>query len=97
MVQVTNRTRTEYRVRIGSATPPAGEVRFKSHFKLSTNRTIAVIKLVKIMIKNTNVDLSAMNAWGTKAWDGCLQATAINYYSLYTFLTIIIIIIIIKR
>ena len=30
------------------------------------------------MRKITNVDLSAMNAWGSKARDGCLQAIAIN-------------------
>ena len=31
------------------------------------------------MIKNiSNVDLSAMNGWGSKARDGCLQARAIN-------------------
>ena len=35
-------------VRIGSATPPAGWVRFKSHFKLST-----ITRQAKIMIKNT--------------------------------------------
>ena len=51
-------------VRIGSATPPAVYVRFKSHFKLSTNCTIVVIRQVKIMIKIpiiSNVDLSAIN------------------------------------
>ena len=67
-------------MRIESATPPAGKVHFKSYFKLSTNCTFVVIRQVKIMIKIpiiSNVDLSAMNG-GSKAWDGCLQARAIN-------------------
>ena len=40
-------------VRIGSSTPPAGKVRFKSYFKLSANFTFVAIRLLKIMIKNT--------------------------------------------
>ena len=51
-------------VRIGSSTPPAGKVRFKSYFKLSTNFTFVAIRQVKIMIKIpiiSNVDLSLMN------------------------------------
>ena len=51
-------------VRIGSSTPPAGKVRFKSYFKLSTNCTFVAIRQVKIMIKIpiiSNVDLSLMN------------------------------------
>ena len=47
-------------VRIGSSTPPAGKVRFKSYFKLSTNCTFVAIRQVKIMIKIpiiSNVDL----------------------------------------
>ena len=51
-------------VRIGSSTPPAGKVRFKSYFKLSTNCTFVAVRQVKIMIKIpiiSNVDLSLMN------------------------------------
>ena len=42
----------EHRVkaRIGSATPPAGQVPLKSYFKLSTNCTNVVIRQVKIII-----------------------------------------------
>ena len=49
-------------VRIGSSTPPAGKVRFKSYFKLST--TFVAIRQVKIMIKIpiiSNVHLFLMN------------------------------------
>ena len=42
-------------VRIGSVTPPAGQVRFKSPYRLSTNCTIVVIRQVKIMIKNNKL------------------------------------------
>ena len=51
-------------VRMGSSTPPAGKVRFKSYCKLSTNCTFVAIRQVKIMIKIpiiSNVDLSLMN------------------------------------
>ena len=51
-------------VRIGSSTPPAGKVRFKSYFKLSTNCTFVAIRQVKIMIKipvTSNAVLSLMN------------------------------------
>ena len=51
-------------VRIGSSTPPAGKVRFKSYFKLSTNCTFVAIRQVKTMIKIpiiSNVDLFLMN------------------------------------
>ena len=67
-------------VRIGSSTPPAGKVRFKSYFKLSTNFTFVAIRQLKIMIKNTYYlqRWFIFNEWGSKAWDGCLQAKAIN-------------------
>ena len=51
-------------VRIGRSTPPAGKVRFKSYFKLSTNCTFVAIRQEKTMIKIpiiSNVDLSLMN------------------------------------
>ena len=51
-------------VRIGSSTPLAGKVRFKSYFKLSTNCTFVAIRQVKIMIKIpviSNAVLSLMN------------------------------------
>ena len=51
-------------VRIGSSTPSAGKVRFKSYFKLSTNCTFVAIRQVKTMIKIpiiSNVDLFLMN------------------------------------
>ena len=66
----------EYRVqvRIGSSTPLAGKVRFKSYFKLSTNCTFVAIRQVKIMIKIPIIS-NVFNEWGSKAWDGCLQAT----------------------
>ena len=56
-------------VRIGSATPPAGQVRFKSHFKLSTNCTIVVTRQVNFMIKKYLLSPTLIcKEWGSKAW-----------------------------
>ena len=53
---------------MGNATPPAvHRLHYCSH------------NAGKNYDKNiSNVDLSAMKGWGSKAWDGCLQVRAIN-------------------